>query len=249
MKSTPATFKDFRKLPPKAGKESAARAGYSQKMIIMSSSTREANQTFKENVSANNKSDMLITSTVIDTSLVGATILADQVLEASLPAVNPVSTKRRLNRARKYMDFINSQAKTHASIDLKEIVNDIPKVTAKSWVAIEVETKKILFGYKVNTKREVASLTKLMTLYTALDICRERNIDPETFSCKVSKYSSSMIGTSANLKADDCLSLKDLFHGTIRLLRLDVAFRKRCSAVYRRESRQGTPDAHGSSQV
>jgi D-alanyl-D-alanine carboxypeptidase len=139
--------------------------------------------------------------------------VADQQSELTLPAVNPVTTKRKVNRVKKYLEFINSQTNIPESIDLKMIVSDIPKVTAKSWTAIDVDSKKVLFGYKVNSRREVASLTKLMTLFTALDICRERNIDPETFSCKVSKYSSSMIGTSANLKADDRLTLKDLFHG------------------------------------
>lgn len=79
-----------------------------------------------------------------------------------------------------------------------------------------MDTQKLLFGYKSQQKREIASLTKLMTLYTALEVCREHSLDPKMLQCVVSKYASTMNGTSANLKGGDKLTLYDLFHGKSR---------------------------------
>lgn len=78
-----------------------------------------------------------------------------------------------------------------------------------------MELGKPLFGYKINVKREIASLTKMMTLFTALDTVRERGLAAEQVSCIVSKYSASMNGTSAALRAGDEIKLKDIFYGTI----------------------------------
>lgn len=70
-----------------------------------------------------------------------------------------------------------------------------------------------LFGYKIHMKREVASLTKLMTLYTTLEVIRDKSINTNDFICTVSKYSSSIIGTSACLKNGDKIRLKDILFG------------------------------------
>lgn len=77
----------------------------------------------------------------------------------------------------------------------------------------DLDKQKLLFGYKSQQKREIASLTKLMTFFTALEICRESSLDPKMLHCVVSKYASTMNGTSANLRGGDKLTLYDLFHG------------------------------------
>jgi len=82
-------------------------------------------------------------------------------------------------------------------------------------VAYDLDKQKLLFGYRSQQKKEIASLTKLMTLYTALEICRDHSLDPKLLQCVVSKYASTMIGTTANLKGGDKLTLYDLFHGRL----------------------------------
>lgn len=236
LKSPAAQKNEPKKIPTK--RELPPRATNSKKLIIMNSSSREANFSFKSRGPVQTKSEMPTSSTLIETpSPVSNLQSVPDAIEAMPSTANPVIPKKKPNRGKKYMDFINSQTNIPETVDLKSIVSVVPKVTAKSWVAIDVESKKALFGFKVNVRREVASLTKLMTLFTALDICIERNIDPKTMTCKVSKYSSSMIGTSANLKHDDHLTLKDLFFGRHRSTSPDAPFGKRCCSSYLRKFR------------
>ena len=52
-----------------------------------------------------------------------------------------------------------------------------------------------------------------MTCLTSLQLIKELNIDPETTMITVSRKAAYMIGTSANLKHNDQILLKDLFYG------------------------------------
>jgi D-alanyl-D-alanine carboxypeptidase len=45
-----------------------------------------------------------------------------------------------------------------------------PPISALSWVVLDRKTKEILFGKLEKDRREVASLTKIMTLYTVFSI-------------------------------------------------------------------------------
>lgn len=218
---------DIKRIPPsKSIREPMIRPQASKRVLIMnSSSNRESNFSFKSRVPAASKSEMPTASTLTESPAQASPL--PKIVEFALPTEEPAPVKKKANRGKKYMDFVTAQVGLPESVDLKEIVSNIPKVTAKSWVAIDLATKKPLFGYKVNVKREVASLTKLMTLYTAFDICSELQIEPKTMQCKVSKYSASMIGTSAYLKADDQLTLHDLFHGRFKLISSHAALRQR----------------------
>ena len=58
-------------------------------------------------------------------------------------------------------------------------------------------------GKKENYKREVASITKMMTFYTCLKIMEKFNIDPENTILTVSRTASRTNGTSACLREGD----------------------------------------------
>lgn len=45
-----------------------------------------------------------------------------------------------------------------------------PPVSALSWVILDRKTKEMLFGRMEKERREVASLTKIMTMYTVLQL-------------------------------------------------------------------------------
>lgn len=64
-----------------------------------------------------------------------------------------------------------------------------------------------------HSKREIASLTKIMTCYTVLSLIDKFKLNKTTELVSVSKEASSVIGTSAELKENDLLSVWDLLHG------------------------------------
>lgn len=45
-----------------------------------------------------------------------------------------------------------------------------PLISAASWVVLDRNTKEIMFGRLEKDRREVASLTKIMTLHTVLKL-------------------------------------------------------------------------------
>lgn len=50
-------------------------------------------------------------------------------------------------------------------------------MTAPSWIVLNHDTREILFGRLEKERREIASLTKIMTLYTALQLCDQLKIE------------------------------------------------------------------------
>lgn len=59
-----------------------------------------------------------------------------------------------------------------SEIKLTKILMDkpAPPVSAWTWVILDRKSKKVLFGRLEKDRREVASLTKIMTLYTVFTI-------------------------------------------------------------------------------
>ena len=56
---------------------------------------------------------------------------------------------------------------------------NIPEMTAKSWVVYDIDEKKVMIGKKYNKKREVASLTKIMNVYVCLKTLQRMMINPK----------------------------------------------------------------------
>ena len=65
----------------------------------------------------------------------------------------------------------------------------------------------LILGRKENLKREIASLTKIMTFYTALDLCERYRLNPDKIQIKVTKCASNIIGTSALLRFGDTFTM------------------------------------------
>ena len=64
----------------------------------------------------------------------------------------------------------------------------------------------MLFGKSEKDRREIASLTKIMTCFAVLRLCDRFNIPDDTL-LEVSDYASSIIGTSAELLSGDTLTI------------------------------------------
>ena len=88
-----------------------------------------------------------------------------------------------------------------------------PFVTAKSWAILDGRTGEILFGKCENDRREIASLTKIMTAFVVVQIIRKIKLNSKKTLLQVSKNAASIGGTSAKLKSGDVLSVYDLLNG------------------------------------
>ncbi|CAD8047321.1 unnamed protein product [Paramecium sonneborni] len=86
-------------------------------------------------------------------------------------------------------------------------------VTAKSFIVYDCIEHKTILKRKSNKKVEVASLTKIMTFYVTLLTAELFNLKLKEINIKVTKQASETIGTSAELKYNDILSIEDLLYG------------------------------------
>lgn len=87
-----------------------------------------------------------------------------------------------------------------------------PLISAQSWVVLDQKTCEICFGKLEKERREVASLTKIMTAYTVLDLIDRLGVSLES---RVQIHNSvlEVSGTTANLIPGDSLSVHDLLYG------------------------------------
>jgi len=71
------------------------------------------------------------------------------------------------------------------------VLNELPPplITAKSWSITDGKTGEVLFGKGENEKREIASLTKMMTAFLVIQIARRIKLDLKKTLFKVSKTS------------------------------------------------------------
>lgn len=99
-----------------------------------------------------------------------------------------------------------------------------PKVTAKSWLLYEMKEGRSIYGRRTHKPREIASLTKMITLVAILELLEKMNLNPKDIKVSASSLACSIEGTSASLrpKADYCLF--DLFYGMMLPSGNDAAF-------------------------
>lgn len=81
-----------------------------------------------------------------------------------------------------------------------------PHCSASSWAVFDQKTNSLLFGKMEKERREVASLTKIMTAFVVLKLLDRFQIEDTTL-IKVGSDASSVIGTSAELVEGDTLSI------------------------------------------
>ena len=56
--------------------------------------------------------------------------------------------------------------------------NPAPFVSAKSWLMMNIDTKEVMFAKQETVQRQVASLTKIVTMCVVLDLLEKYNLDP-----------------------------------------------------------------------
>jgi len=82
-----------------------------------------------------------------------------------------------------------------------------PPVTALAWVVLDRKTSKVLFGRLEKDRREIASLTKIMTVYTVLSLVERLKICLKS-SVVVTDEAAEVEGTSASLEVGDTLTIE-----------------------------------------
>jgi D-alanyl-D-alanine carboxypeptidase len=81
-----------------------------------------------------------------------------------------------------------------------------------------------LFGRLERDRKEVASLTKLMTLYSVYRLCDVLKINMNEELVVIDEETTQVTGTTANLKRGDTLSVDQLIYGLMLPSGNDAAF-------------------------
>lgn len=91
----------------------------------------------------------------------------------------------------------------------------IPQISAKSWCIWRKKNGRFAYYYgkRIHKVREIASLSKMITAMTAIDVLTRYSIDPSRIKYEIHKTSIMVGGTTANLEIGQVVSLLDLFYG------------------------------------
>ena len=88
-----------------------------------------------------------------------------------------------------------------------------PFISASSWIIIDKLTGETFFAKNENERRQVASLTKIMTCYVILILLERYGINEHKDVIKILPSCSLLNGTSANIISCDSLTVWELLHG------------------------------------
>mmetsp|Transcript_30248 Transcript_30248/g.53531 ORF Transcript_30248/g.53531 Transcript_30248/m.53531 type:complete len:301 (-) Transcript_30248:77-979(-) len=99
----------------------------------------------------------------------------------------------------------------------------LPSASAMAWTLTNASNGEMLWGKRDQQCREMASLTKMMTLIVA---CQMIKLDLVDLDCilRVSRKASRQTGTTANLRENDLLTLEDALHAMMLPSGNDAAY-------------------------
>ncbi|EGR31018.1 hypothetical protein IMG5_119300 [Ichthyophthirius multifiliis] len=92
-------------------------------------------------------------------------------------------------------------------------INQKQPISALCWSIHNAQNGNMLFSKMGQEIREMASLTKMMTLYVSYQLALQFKINIEQEKILVPKQATLIGGTSACLQENDYLSIKDLYYG------------------------------------
>ena len=103
-----------------------------------------------------------------------------------------------------------SPCRTAASFSCQTLI-PAPQVTASAWSITNTETGETLWSKNGDTLNDIASLTKMMTLYI-VNLCIKNRLCSEEDIVTVQKESTILGGTTAYLRTNDQLKIIDLLY-------------------------------------
>ena len=83
-----------------------------------------------------------------------------------------------------------------------------PQISSKCWAIYDFNKMSIIHGKREYQRREVASLTKIMTCWVVIKLCKKYHLDPQATPVSVSEVAGDIRGTSANLEPNDILTVE-----------------------------------------
>lgn len=121
----------------------------------------------------------------------------------------PAFTISQISLHNKNLPHINKTSQNFSLLN-KTCISK-PQVTAKAWAIYDINSETFVDSYKDSDKREIASLTKIMTCIVAIEELMEnkRSFDEIV---EVSVSAASISGTKAGLSAKDNLKIIDLLY-------------------------------------
>ena len=90
---------------------------------------------------------------------------------------------------------------------------DMNGIRSESFIVVEYPQMQIVTGSYYRKVVEIASLTKIMTFYAVLTICREMDLNPEKERVQIDAKAADISGTSAELYEGDWYTVSQLFYG------------------------------------
>ena len=83
---------------------------------------------------------------------------------------------------------VETEEEKMSDVLLTKLLLDIPVpfVSAQSWVIYDSQTEQVLFGRMERERREIASLTKIMTCYVVLTLIKRFNLDERSVFVEIS---------------------------------------------------------------
>lgn len=95
----------------------------------------------------------------------------------------------------------------------KPISHDKPTVSAQSFCALLADNNEVLLSENCHQPRQIASLTKIMTAFTVINICNTHGLKIRDVPIVIHSEAAMMEGTTANLRPGDELFVIDLLYG------------------------------------
>ena len=88
-----------------------------------------------------------------------------------------------------------------------------PNISSNAWGVFEGSNAEVIYGKNYNIRKEIASLTKIMTCYTILQLSKVMLLNIKTTYITITKKAALINGTKAELEKGDKISIYDLLYG------------------------------------
>ena len=116
-----------------------------------------------------------------------------------------------------YLGVLEISGRFPRRLEIKEpsdLLVGPPFVTSEAWAVADGKTGEVLWGFRDSEPLEIASTTKIMTAWIVLDLAVE-DLKVLDEVVTVSKNADNIKGTTADLRAGERLSVRDLLYGLL----------------------------------
>lgn len=100
----------------------------------------------------------------------------------------------------------------------------LPNISARSWAVYDCKRKVLVAEKHESERREIASITKIMTAYTAISLISRFDINMDESKIETPFEASLIGGTTAELEEGDLLSVWDMLHAMLLPSGNDAAY-------------------------